>query len=335
MYFLTMPTLEYGLGGVGTFGEVPGINSIVRSVVEDVVKTRFVWPSKFKLFLPLDIVNQQDKASYMLPCTAGLLSINIIEAKDLVKKDKNLVGSGSSDPYVNVSLGERKISFKDRYVAKTVNPTWDYTAYFVMEDPSGQKLEIDAFDYDAGSADDSLGKACIQLSEVTQQNNYDKWIPLTDVKSGEIHVNCGWNVAIPANEDANDLQNFYIISIFIDRCENLAGGKSNNPSMQPKCKLKIEGGNSTEKLSTLPKNETENPVFEEGFLTTSKEPNKEKLIVEVKDTKGIDTVLGFVKIPIDYLMTTSKKEEIDKGWSLEGGHPDAKLYMSVKLYTIQ
>ena len=335
MYFLTMPTLEYGLGGVGTFGEVPGINSIVRSVVEDVVKTRFVWPSKFKLFLPLDIVNQQNKASYMLPCPAGLLSINIIEAKDLVKKDKNLVGSGSSDPYVNISLGERKISFKDRYVAKTVNPSWDYTADFVMEDPSGQKLEIDAFDYDAGSADDSLGKACIQLSEVTQQNNYDKWIPLTDVKSGEIHVNCGWNVAIPANEDANDLQNFYIISIFIDRCENLAGGKSHNPSMQPKCKLKVEGGNSTEKLSTLPKNETENPIFEEGFLTTSKDPNKEKLIVEVKDTKGIDTVLGFVKIPIDYLMTTSKKEEIDKGWSLEGGHPDAKLYMSVKLYTIQ
>ena len=58
MYFLSMPTLEYGLGGVGTFGEVPGINGIVRSVVEDVIKTRFVWPSKFKLYLPLEIVSQ-------------------------------------------------------------------------------------------------------------------------------------------------------------------------------------------------------------------------------------------------------------------------------------
>jgi len=68
---------------------------------------------------------------------------------------------------------------------------------------------------------------------------------------------------------------------------------------------------------------------------TSKEPSKEKLIVEVKDTKGIDTVLGFVKIPIDYLMTTPQKEEIDKEWTLEGGNPDARLHMSVKLYCLQ
>ena len=335
MYFLTMPTLEYGLGGVGTFGEVPGINNIVRSVVEDVIKSRFVWPSKFKLFLPLDIVNRQSKTSYMLPCPAGLLSLNIREAKDLVKKDKNLIGSGSSDPYVNVSIGERKISFRNQYVAKSVNPTWDYITNFVMEDPSGQKIDIDVFDFDTGSADDSLGTASIQLSEVTQQNFYDKWIPLNDVKKGDIHVQCEWNAAIPANEHTKDQHDLYVISIFVDRCENLAGGKSNTSSMQPKCKLKLEGGSSTEKFSTLPKNETESPVFEEGFLMTSKEPSKEKLIVEVKDTKGIDTVLGFVKIPIDYLMTIPQKEEIDKEWTLEGGNPDARLHMSVKLYCLQ
>ena len=105
MYFLSMPTLEYGLGGIGTFGEVPGINGIVRHVVEDVVRSRFVWPSRFKLYFPLEDLKHQSKASYMLPTPAGLLTVTIKEARDLLKKDKHIGGSGKSDPYAVVSIG--------------------------------------------------------------------------------------------------------------------------------------------------------------------------------------------------------------------------------------
>ena len=332
MYFLNMPTLAYGLGGVGTFGEVPGINGIVRSVVEDVIRTRFVWPSKFKLYFPLENMDQQSKVSYMLPRPAGLLSVTLKEARNLVKKDKNIVGSGSSDPYAIVSIGERKISFRNRYVAKTVNPSWDYTTDFVMEDPSGQRMDIEVYDYDTGSADDSLGTTSLSLSDVIQKKFYDSWITLNDVKSGDIHVCCGWNIAIPANEDTQDLKNFYVVSVFVDKCHNLNGG---NTSIHPKCKLKLEGGNCTEKFSTLPKPGTENPIFEEGFLFSCNEPQKEKLIVEVIDIKGIDSTLGFVKIPIEHLMASQNMEDIDKSLSLEGGHPDARICISAKLYTLQ
>ena len=340
MYFLNMPTLDYGLGGVGTFGEVPGVNSIVRSVCEDVIRTRFVWPNKFKLYFPLGDIEQQDKTSYMLPRPAGLITVTLKEARDLVKKDKHFGGSGKSDPYAVVSIGNRKVSFQDRYVPKTVNPTWDYSTSFVMEDPSGQNIDIEVYDFDKGSEDDSLGNAAISLSNVTEQNikekkTYDKWVALSEVKSGEVHVCCSWNAAIPASEDVQDLENFYILSVLIDRCHALVGGKASNPSLNPKCKVRLEGGNSTERFKTLPKSNTENPVFEEGFLLTSNEPNKEKLVVEVIDVKGIDTVLGVVTIPITYLMATEHKEEMNKGWTLEGGHPDAKIYISSKLYTVQ
>jgi Ca2+-dependent lipid-binding protein len=336
MYFLSMPTLEYGLGGIGTFGDVPGINGVVRSVVEDVIRSRFVWPSRFKLYFPLDDIKHQSKASYMLPRPAGLLSLTLKEARDLLKKDKHIGGSGKSDPYAVISIGERKVSFRNRYVPKTVNPTWDYSTTFVMEDPVGQKLDIEVYDFDAGSSDDFLGKTSVAISDVIQKVNFDDWITLSEVKHGDIHVCCDWKVAKPASEDSieNTPKNFYIVSIFIDRCHDLVGGKSSATSLYPKCKLRMEGGKSEEEFSTLPRNKTENPVFEEGFLFTSKQPNKDKLIVEVIDVKGIDTVLGTITIPIDYLITSPHQEFMNKSWSLDGGHPSAKIFLSSKLFII-
>ena len=337
LYFLNMPTLEYGLGGIGTFGEVPGVNGVIRGVVEDVIRSRFVWPSKFKLYFPLDDIKHKSKASYMLPRPAGILHITLNEARDLLKKDKHIGGSGKSDPYAIISIGERKISFRNRYVPKTVNPTWDYSTSFVMEDPAGQNMDIEVYDFDAGSADDFLGKTSLALSKLIEdeKNTFDEWISLSDVKHGDIRVTCDWKAAVPASE-AKISQNFYIISIFIDRCHDLNGGKSSSPtSLYPKCNLRLEGGGSDEEFCTLPKNKTENPVFEEGFLFTSKQPNEEKLVIDVIDVKGVDTSLGTVTIPVDDLITAPNQEFMNKSWSLESGHPNAKIYLSSKLFIAQ
>ena len=55
-----------------------------------------------------------EKWSFLLPRPAGLLVVQLVEARDLLKKDKHFGGSGKSDPYAVVSIGERKMSF--RYV---------------------------------------------------------------------------------------------------------------------------------------------------------------------------------------------------------------------------
>ena len=335
MYFLSMPTLQYSLGGIGTFGEVPGINSVVRSVVEDIIRSRFVWPNRFKLYLPLDDI-KNSKASYMLPRPAGLLYITLKEARDLLKKDRHIGGSGKSDPYAIISIGEKKVSFRNRYVAKTVNPTWNYSTSFVMEDPIGQTLDIEVYDFDALSADDFLGKTSVAFSDVIQIRNFDDWITLSEVKHGDIHVCCDWKVAKAAGENGKESipKSLYIVSIFIDRCHRLVGGKSSSTSLYPKCKIRLEGQKSDEAFSTLPRNKTENPVFEEGFLLISNQPYKDKLLVEVIDVKGIDTVLGTITIPIEYLINSLHQEFMNKAWSLEGGHPDAKIYISSKLFNV-
>ena len=206
-----------------------------------------------------------------------------------------------------------------------------------MEDPvGGQDMGIEVYDFDAGSADDFLGKTAVSLSEVTQNANYDKWITLSDVKHGDIHVCCDWKAAKAACDDSNEdsRKPFYIVSVFIDRCHDLVGGKSGSSSLYPKCKIRLESGKSEEVYSTLPKNKTEHPVFEEGFLFTSKRPESDKLFVEVIDVKGIDSVIGTVTIPIESLIVSPDQEFMNKSWSLDGAHPKAKLYLSSKLFTI-
>ena len=104
--------------------------------------------------------------------------------------------------------------------------------------------------------------------------------------------------------------------------------------MYPKCKLRLEGNAEEEEFVTLPKNKTEDPVFEEGCMFTSKQPYTDKLIVDVIDVKGVDSLVGSVTIPIDYLITSPHQEFMNKSWSLEGGHASAKIYLSSKLYIV-
>lgn len=40
LYFLNQPVLEYGLGGIGSFAEMPGANSLVKTIVEDQIRSR-------------------------------------------------------------------------------------------------------------------------------------------------------------------------------------------------------------------------------------------------------------------------------------------------------
>ena len=148
------PQLDYGLGGIGSFGDVPGISSLVRSVVMDKVRSRFVWPNKFKLLLPLQELSgaslslEESRATakwfYMLPRPAGLLEVELKGARHLMKKDKHFGGSGLSDPYAIVAVGERKMNFRNQYAPKTVDPVWNYQTKFLMDNPTG---EISVFQF--------------------------------------------------------------------------------------------------------------------------------------------------------------------------------------------
>ena len=128
------------------------------------------------------------------------------------------------------------------------------------------------------------------------------------------------------------VHDLYIVCVFVDKCEDLAGGEADTASLYPKCNIKLIGSPTDDKFNTDTKTKTENPVFEDSFMFTSKQPQNDKLLFEVINVNDSDTLLGTVTIPLDYLMTSLDQEFMDKLWPLEGGNPNAKMYLSAKLF---
>ena len=55
-YFLSLPTLDFNLGGMAAAGDLPGISSIVRSIIDFILRRGFVWPNRFRMFLPMKVL---------------------------------------------------------------------------------------------------------------------------------------------------------------------------------------------------------------------------------------------------------------------------------------
>lgn len=340
LYFLKKPELDYKLGGIGTFGEIPGISNVIKSIVDEIICSKFVWPNRLRLYLPSDGIKDQNKAVYMSPKPAGLLKITLEEARNLMKTDKYFGGLGSSDPYAIISIGERKVSFRNNYVPGTANPTWKYSTTFVIEHTAGQSIDIEVYDYIIlynGCADGFLGKITLQLTSTIQEKTFDKWVNLSGGEDGEVHIVCDWRKARPAAElKMGNLNGLYIVSVFVDKCKSLNGGNGNGVSLYCKCKIKLLGPTIEEEYTTQARNKSENPVFERGYMfTTSEDPNTDKLLIQVIDVKDIDKNLGTVTIPLNYLLASPDQELIDISWPLEGGHPKANIYVSAKLYALE
>ncbi|TRY62841.1 hypothetical protein TCAL_08192 [Tigriopus californicus] len=331
IYFLNKPVLDYNLGGIGTFAEVPGANAIVKSVVEDQIRSRFVWPNRFRMFLPMDVITSRPNKSFLLSKPAGVLQVNLKEAKDLLKKDKGLTGSGLSDPYAVMSIGERKISFRNKYVPKTVNPEWNYIHEFIMEDSFGQKLMIDVFDFDNSTTDDFLGSIAIEIGNIVESQVYDEWMRLSQVKHGQLHLNAKWLKTEPITEDnANSFQS-YVVSILIDSCKDLSKeGKNSLPS--PRCKLTPSRGDPK---MTQAKTKTKDPIFEESFLFFCHNASTDSILIKVVDSRGSDS-LGQVRLPIDHLKNSPRGEYFDMNWDLDGGlNSSASIIISAKLFGVE
>ena len=70
---------------------------MIRSVIDNIVRRGFVWPNRFSFFFPLSAVDSLHDQSFCMPTPQGVLCVEVVEGKDLVKKDKLIIG-GKSDP---------------------------------------------------------------------------------------------------------------------------------------------------------------------------------------------------------------------------------------------
>nr|CAD1825813.1 unnamed protein product [Ananas comosus var. bracteatus] len=79
----------------------------------------------------------------------GVLSVTVISGEDLPAMDM----TGKSDPYVVLTMKKTKTKYKTRVVNESLNPMWDQTFDFVVEDGLHDMLILEVWDHDTFGKD--------------------------------------------------------------------------------------------------------------------------------------------------------------------------------------
>ena len=128
VFFLKPPTLDFDLGGAAQILDLPGINGLLKSAIDDAIAEAVVNPNRLSFILS-DKISPVD---LKMPKPVGVLVVEVVEAKDLPRKD---VGFSKLDPYVILSHGSLE---KRTEVASGTNPTWKETLAFPIEVPESE-----------------------------------------------------------------------------------------------------------------------------------------------------------------------------------------------------
>jgi Ca2+-dependent lipid-binding protein len=118
-------------------------------------------PKEKKLFASPSVSPSLATAGSLMT-TPGALRVRVRHASGLRAADKG----GTSDPFVAITLGG--LTEKTPVVKKTLNPQFDYDFVFNFEAMSsleGEQMEVQVYDWDKFSFNDSLGSALVSLNE--------------------------------------------------------------------------------------------------------------------------------------------------------------------------
>ncbi|XP_049278601.1 otoferlin-like [Anopheles funestus] len=88
-----------------------------------------------------------------------LVRVYVVKATDLHPMDLN----GKADPYVVLQLGSKRVSDKDNYVSKQLNPVFGKCFEIEATFPQDSMLTVQIFDWDLVGSDDLIGETKIDL----------------------------------------------------------------------------------------------------------------------------------------------------------------------------
>lgn len=163
------PEIKYTLKLIGgSLSGVPGISDVIKDIVESAVSDTLQWPHRIVVPIaqpPVDLSDLELKLQ-------GRLTVSIIRALSL----KNMEMIGKSDPYVTAYV---RVLFKmeTRVIDNNLNPEWNETFEFDVEDQETQALVLQVFDQDIGS-DKLLGVAIFPLAKLTAEESKELSLPL-------------------------------------------------------------------------------------------------------------------------------------------------------------
>ncbi|XP_014509337.1 synaptotagmin-5 isoform X1 [Vigna radiata var. radiata] len=117
----------------------------------------------------------------------GVLSVTVVSAEDLPATDF----LGKSDPFVVLTLKKAETKNKTRVVNDSLNPVWNQTFDFVVEDGLHDMLIVEVWDHDTFGKD-YMGRCILTLTRVILEGEYKERFELDGAKSGYLNLHLKW-----------------------------------------------------------------------------------------------------------------------------------------------
>uniref|UniRef100_A0A9J8DGE0 Extended synaptotagmin-like protein 2a n=1 Tax=Cyprinus carpio carpio TaxID=630221 RepID=A0A9J8DGE0_CYPCA len=299
VFFLKKPLLDINWTGLTNMLDIPGINGLCDSIIQDIIYSFLVLPNK----ITIPLVNDAQISKLRFPMPKGILRIHFLEAQDLVGKDKFLGGliKGKSDPYGVIKLGNQL--FRSKIIKETVNPKWNEVYEVFVHDHPGQNVEIELYDEDHDK-DDYLGSS-IKADKGQANDGLSSALLL-------VHLDSAKNLPVSINPHTHahiyspTLASFFLFSSFFYAPPFLF-----------------------HQVSLLLLYKTNEPLWEEAFTFLIHNPKCQELEVEVKDEKH-ECSLGTFSLPLSKLLQEDQMT-ISQRFPLRNSGPGSTLKMKMAL----
>ncbi|VAI43209.1 unnamed protein product [Triticum turgidum subsp. durum] len=119
--------------------------------------------------------------------TRGVLSVTVISAEDIPAMDV----MGKADPFVVLYLKKGETKKKTRVVTETLNPIWNQTFDFVVEDALHDLLIVEVWDHDTFGKD-YIGRCILTLTRAILEGEFQDTYVLQGAKSGKLNLHFRW-----------------------------------------------------------------------------------------------------------------------------------------------
>ncbi|XP_054134001.1 extended synaptotagmin-3 isoform X1 [Melozone crissalis] len=342
LFFMQKPHLEINWAGMSNLLDVPGINVMSDSLIQDFIAARLVLPNR----VTVPLKKSMNIAHLRFPVPQGVIRVHLLEAENLVQKD-NFLGAirGKSDPYALLRVGT--VQYRSKTVSRDLNPIWNETFEFVVHEVPGQDLEVDLYDEDPDK-DDFMGSLLISLVDVMNDRTVDEWFPLSKTTSGHLHLKLEWlslvNDQEKLHEDKKGLSTAILI-VYLDSAFNLpknhfeysngeCGTKKikNNKYLkkmerEPSSFVLLTVGNKTQKSKTC--NFSKDPTWGQAFTFFVHSAHSQSLHIEIKD-KERDIALGTSVVCLSHLLKDPSMT-LDQRFQLDHSSSDSFIKMKLVL----
>ncbi|XP_031969842.1 extended synaptotagmin-3 isoform X3 [Corvus moneduloides] len=342
LFFMQKPHLEINWAGMSNLLDVPGINVMSDSLIQDFIAARLVLPNR----ITVPLKKNMNIAHLRFPVPQGVIRVHLLEAENLVQKD-NFLGAirGKSDPYALLRVGT--VQYRSKTVSRDLNPIWNETFEFVVHEVPGQDLEVDLYDEDPDK-DDFMGSLLIGLADVMNDRTVDEWFPLSKTTSGHLHLKLEWlslvNDQEKLHEDKKGLSTAILI-VYLDSAFNLpknhfeysngeCGAKKikNNKYLkkmerEPSSFVLLTVGSKTQKSKTC--NFSKDPTWGQAFTFFVHSAHSQSLHIEIKD-KERDSALGTSVVCLSHLLKDPNMT-LDQRFQLDHSSSDSFIKMKLVL----